>query len=793
MLFGLVLSAGEVSSQVTPLPILKSERFDKDPGWEGYNNHVVPKNVLMVKQDFGYAKSNFAGKAAGEMGGVIQRSTTPASYAAKIVPQTLDDELTASGSFAITATQPGAGVFFGFFNSQQPGGSGRPIGSLGMHFDFEGTGGRLAVRLITGGNKSRGTFITPYLPGKFRPTPLKKDGTKYHWTLAYHPQAAAGNGEFTFTLASDTHKQQDYGSLPELAEKEAQARFPNTTTFTVDLPPGYRKEGATFDRFGMLNMMKAGGTATMFFDDLQFNGQSQDFSHDPQWVGTGNRVTFEDREQVGAHDFGYSAATRHAGGKAGEVGGGLWRSGNFGYYADRVGPLNLQQRMEARGKVRLVTAGPDSDMYLGWFNSASKDKNAGDETNFVGIHVGGPTRIGHYFIPVCGTAKGTRAKVDRGPVLTPGMLFEWSLVYEPTASNGNGEMRVTLGKESVTLTLKKGQKAEDATLDRFGLFTSTAGGQMVKIYLDDLSYTASAFRGDKDTSFRTLDGHSGSVLAVAFSPDGKTLVSGSRDATIKYWDTATGALLRTLTDQTGDVYDIAFSPDGEMLASGGKDNGIKLRDAQSGQVIRTLEGHTDIVRSIAFSPDGKTLASSSVDLTVRLWDVATGKLLHTLTGHTLRVMSVSFSPDGTTVASASSDKTARLWDAKTGEMKLLLEGDSGGLEHLEYSPDGNSLVGSSHDANVRIWDVATGKVRLTLAGHTEEVDCCAFSPDGQTVVSGSKDTTLKFWDAETGKLLRTLAGHTGRVESLTFSPDGQTLATGGGGGDTSVRLWDVKR
>lgn len=490
MLVALAVAVGVGVARDTPKPILKTEHFDKDPGWEEHNNRIVPKKVLMVKQDFGSSETHFAGKAKGEMGGVIQRSTTPASYAAKIAAKTLDDKLTASGSFAITASQPGAGVFFGFFNSQQPGGSGRPIGSLGLNIDFEGKGGRLAVRLITGGNKSCGTFITPYLPGKFRPTPLKTDSTRYHWTLDYDPQAAAGNGRFTFTLRSDTHKAQDYGKLPDLSEKEAQARFPNTTTFDVDLPQGYKKEGATFDRFGVHNMMKSGGAATMYFDDLQYGGQTQDFSKDPEWVGAGNRVTFADREQVGAHDFGFSAKTNHAGGTAGEVGGGLWRSGDYGYYADRVGPLNLTQRLEARGKVKLVTAGPDSDMFLGWFSSASKDRKSGETKDFVGVHVGGPTRIGHYFIPAYATAKGTKGKVEKGPVLAPGTVFDWSLIYDPAADGGNGEITVTLGKESVTLALKPGQKAEDANLDRFGLFTSTAGGQMVKIYLDDLKYTA---------------------------------------------------------------------------------------------------------------------------------------------------------------------------------------------------------------------------------------------------------------------------------------------------------------
>ncbi|MEQ1853468.1 MAG: hypothetical protein ABMA01_17965, partial [Chthoniobacteraceae bacterium] len=356
---------------------------------------------------------------------------------------------------------------------------------------FEGKGGRLAVRLITGTNKSCGTFITPYLPGKFRPTPLKPDGTRYHWTLDYDPQGAAGNGRFTFTLRSDTHTAEDYGSLPEPSEKEAKARFPNTTTFTVDLTPGYRKEGATFDRFGACNMMKSGGAATMFFDDLRFDGAAEDFARDPGWPGVGNRVRYEDREVTGAHDFGYNAKTNHAGGHPGEIGGGLWRSGAFGYYADRVGPLNLEGRLEARGKVRLVTAGPDSDMQLGWFHSAAKDKGAGDGESFVGIHVGGPTRIGHYFIPAFATAKGTKGKVEQGPILTPGRLFDWSLIYDPAANGGNGEIRATLGGESVTLPLKPGQKAQGASLDRFGIFTSTVGGQMVKIYLDDLQYSSS--------------------------------------------------------------------------------------------------------------------------------------------------------------------------------------------------------------------------------------------------------------------------------------------------------------
>lgn len=473
-------------------PGLKTEHFDRDPGWEGHNNRIVSQNRPKVRQDFGFsAESNFAGKAKGELGGWVTRAAEPAFYADKIGPRSLDDPLHAAGTFSVKTTSPSGGVFFGFFRAEQVGFSGRPTSSLGLDLNFERGGGQLAVRLITGNNQSCGTFITPFVPGKFRPTPIAV-GTRYTWTLDYDPKAANGRGQFKFTFTGDTPKPGEY-IKPEIAEafqKEARIRFPETTAFTVDLPEGYKQQKTVFDHFGLMNMMKPGGTVQIYFDDLAYEGKTQDFSSDPKWDASGNRISYESKEAAGAHNFGYSADTHFAGEKAGEIGGVFWRSGVYAYYADRVGPLSLQDRLEARGKVVLQSGAPDSDMFMGWFNSKEKEKPPTVAGNFVGVHIGGPTRVGHYFQPSFCTAKGTPMQAKDGPVLVPGQVYDWSLIYDPAAAGGNGAITVTLASKTVTLELKRGLKAEGAALDRFGFFTPSVGGQIVRLYVDDVSYTS---------------------------------------------------------------------------------------------------------------------------------------------------------------------------------------------------------------------------------------------------------------------------------------------------------------
>jgi WD40 repeat protein/serine/threonine protein kinase len=296
----------------------------------------------------------------------------------------------------------------------------------------------------------------------------------------------------------------------------------------------------------------------------------------------------------------------------------------------------------------------------------------------------------------------------------------------------------------------------------------------------------------------TLRGHTSAVLSVAFSPDGKRLLSGSADKTLKVWDAQTGQETLSLKGHTEPVTSVAFSPDGKRLASASEDRSVKVWDAQTGQDTLSLKGHRHGVLSVAFSPDGKRLASGSSDATVKVWDAQTGQETLTLKGHTDWVSSVAFSSDGRRLVSASGnaillpDKAGglKVWDVQTGEQTLSLNEHTGGFSSVAFSPDGKRLISGGGDQAVRVCDAQTGQETLTLKGHTGHVTSVAFSPDGQRLVSGSGDQTVKVWDAQTGQESRTLQGHTSHVTSVAFSPDGQRLVSGSV--DETVKVWDAR-
>ena len=287
---------------------------------------------------------------------------------------------------------------------------------------------------------------------------------------------------------------------------------------------------------------------------------------------------------------------------------------------------------------------------------------------------------------------------------------------------------------------------------------------------------------------RKLSGHASSVYSMAFSPDGKTLASGSADNTIRLWDISSGETIRELDEHAAFVYSVAFSPDGKTLASGSYDRTIRLWDISSGQTIRELSGHTHSVEIVAFSPDGKTLASGSGNI-IRLWDISSGEAIRELSGHVYTVLSMAFSPDGKTLASGSQDKTIRLWDISSGETTHQLSGHADYVNSVAFSPDGKMLASGSEDNTIRLWNISSGKTIRQLNQHTAAVLSVTFSPGGKILASGSRDKTVRLWDISSGETISELSGHSDYIRSVAFNPDGMTLASGSD--DGTIRLWDI--
>ena len=215
-----------------------------------------------------------------------------------------------------------------------------------------------------------------------------------------------------------------------------------------------------------------------------------------------------------------------------------------------------------------------------------------------------------------------------------------------------------------------------------------------------------------------LVGHTSNVFAVAYSPDGSRIVSGSWDNTLKIWDASSGKELATLSGHTNWVLAVAYSPDGSRIVSGSTDK-LKIWDASSGEQFATLSGHTNNVYAVAYSPDGSRIVSGSSDNTLKIWDASSGKQLATLSGHTSYVMAVAYSPNGSRIVSGSVDNTLKIWDANSGKLLSSLEAHTSWVSAVAFSPSGDLIYSASWDRTIKVWpsniDNSIGKAIVIAA------------------------------------------------------------------------------
>lgn len=304
------------------------------------------------------------------------------------------------------------------------------------------------------------------------------------------------------------------------------------------------------------------------------------------------------------------------------------------------------------------------------------------------------------------------------------------------------------------------------------------------------------------TATYTFRGHTGRVMAVAWSWDSKQIASCGGDCTVQVWDAKTGNTLFVYLGHEQWVKTVAWSPDGTRIASAGADTTVQVWDALTGGAPLFYRGHTNIVTMLAWSPDGKYIASVSYDKTLQIWDAHSGEQLGYLHEHTGIVNALAWSSDGSHIATGSDDGTVQIWAiAKNGNVAtktpvFVYRGHTDKVSAVAWSPNGRRIASGGWDNTVRVWDATTGDFAFTHRDHTSWINAITWSPNSQCVASASNDASVQVWEASTGREFFTKRnfftynGHVEWVRDVAWSPDGLRIASCGH--DQTVQVWQAR-
>lgn len=449
-----------------------TETFDAEPDWDALNN---PSTIEMrrVVQDFGYVKSpEFPN---GAIGGMITPDGTPAYCAMPIPESTLDTPLQASGRLTVKA---GAGnVLLGFFNKNTIN-EWRTPNSLVFRINGRGETFHVHTEYATSKWRAGAGIFGRYDAAADRMHPIENTPDRtYRWTLMYDPAGNDGAGCMKATL--------------------------DDVEAIMNLDPNLRADGAAFNRFGFLNVVKhADGGGSVFISELTVNGRPVDLSADPKWDESGNHASYLSPDTRPRFNVGYHN-TQYAGGKApGEIGG-LWFRGDcryphtLGYYGAKTVLLTTAKPLRASGKLAFRRGISDSTALFGFFHSShsvhvNESQKHGLPADFIGFAIDGPSREGFFISPVYrmhGESQGGGR--ENLPYIYPdGTPHDWSLVFEPDPATGGAALTLTFDdKPPVIVNIPADHVAEGAEFDRLGFVSSWIDGNGQVVYLDDLTYT----------------------------------------------------------------------------------------------------------------------------------------------------------------------------------------------------------------------------------------------------------------------------------------------------------------